>query len=350
LADEVPATEDFDFIETTTQFACDYGFELVGGKCEKTCEVRKLCGKNTFCEDKGSTYCYCKRGFAGDPIGGCFKLNEVSPCEPNPCGDGATCIAVHEIGPHCRCLPEFFGWPPNCKAGCSSNEKCADDEICDLVSHSCKKICDPSPCGENSKCRVDKIATIARCSCIDGFIPQNGLGCRKKFSNDTEIQVENIANAVNDPCEEKCVENAYCGAEKKCVCNQGYLGDPLKKCELDENPSVKDPCHPNPCGGYATCKVVEGKKNCTCVDGYGSAPYCFPCISSTACGGVNMQCVGGKCVENVCSSYCGKNSDCHIHNGTLECSCQNFKFPGNPFDECYPFHYISPATIAALAG
>jgi hypothetical protein len=209
----------------------------------EVCEKQKGCGKNTACKPGIETLCFCKRGYTGNPLTECFKLNKESPCDPNPCGDGATCITNDDkIGAHCRCLPEFIGWPPKCKAGCSSHEDCAEDELCDDSRRACIKTCEPSPCGENAICRVDKINKRTQCSCIDGFIPQSGVGCRKKLPNDKKFPGTDAysfsseeAPSSESECDQFCADSAYCSLYNETLeCSCGTFphnqGNPFYRC------------------------------------------------------------------------------------------------------------------------
>lgn len=341
-----------EYVETSSVFEgyCAEDQAYVNETCVKLCIAHNRCGENTECEQWGAaTYCSCARGFTGDPLGSCFKLDEKAPCDPNPCGPNAECIPEDDkIGPHCKCLKNFYDWPPNCRPGCESDEQCADDELCISRVNKCEKVCDPSPCGENSVCRVDRAKSRVFCSCLEGFIPERGAGCREKLPSDFEIPIDFISSVIVDPCDEKCGYNAYCGEGNNCMCTQGYTGDPLTECSLDETPTSIDPCSPNPCGSYSTCDVIDGKENCSCIDGYGTAPYCSACHST--CLGGDLLCVGGRCVENVCSHFCGYSAICNVFNSTLECGCRSFEVKSQPFSYCHEVHFFPPNVIATLLG
>ncbi|KAG5671203.1 hypothetical protein PVAND_001412 [Polypedilum vanderplanki] len=363
-AEEIEATtEEFDPYaqpdnnEDQENSPCEIEEEFIDGKCVDVCITRNVCGNFTTCQSIGlSVSCSCLKGYTGDPINGCFKMNEENPCNPNPCGENAKCFENDEIlGPHCKCLEDYYDWPPNCRWGCKTNYDCTgDSEVCDY-QHYCKDLCNPSPCGDNSICRVDKKTARAHCSCKDGYIPQKDAGCRLKTSEDLEIPFSLIESVVKDPCGVKCGQYAYCNhTAGSCVCTQGYSGDPTVSCKKIETPDKVDACNPNPCGGYSECKIVNGEKSCSCADeSFGSPPYCFPCYSSVDCG-EEMLCVGGRCVINVCQEYCGIKANCNVINGTiLECSCSPSAGDSSlnrPFHECISPAHIPPALIGTLLG
>lgn len=330
---------------------CPYGEELVNDDCVDICIVRAPCGENAICRNINATiYCQCNRGFSGNPLVSCFKHDEKSPCDPDPCGPNSICVSENEtIGPHCKCKEKFFDFPPNCRPGCDGHDDCADDEMCDKSKNECRKICNSTQCGENARCRHDKKKLQSYCSCIDGFIPERGLGCREKTPDDFDIPIDFIKEVVNDPCEDECGSNAFCGSDGKCECTQGYEGDPHDKCELIKTPTTFDACNPNPCGPYSICKIIDGKSSCSCVDeSFGIAPYCRPCpmASCTA----EQLCISGKCIENICAPFCGENTGCNVFNDTLECFCGSPIQNENPFQMCSEAIHIPPNVIATLLG
>lgn len=345
-------TPEEDFLFTTEPPSpCDFNEEFVDGECVDLCFKQKRCGTNTNCSSAGlQTYCSCLRGYTGNPLTSCFKMDEKSPCDPNPCGPNAECHVDHpEIGPHCRCKEGFYDWPPACREGCKVDTDCGPTEFCNS-KNSCEDLCGPEKCGENSICRVDKKKRTVNCSCKDGYLSETGIGCRLKAANESDIPLDFFTDFLFDKCEDTCGYNAYCDPDGKCVCTQDYTGDPLKECQpiaLDRT----DPCTPNPCGGYSTCEIVNDEAKCSCIEGHGTAPYCSKCYSNTGCPSGDL-CVEGKCVFNVCKPNCGYNAGCTIHEGRLECSCEirNLNEHQKPFQECSNIQFISAAVIATLAG
>lgn len=344
IAEEVNLNEDEDS-------KCDYPNVYVNGQCVDMCIKLKKCGDFTSCETLGATYCKCLRGYSGNPLDGCFKLNETSPCEPNICGPHSDCIENDaEIGPHCKCSEDFYGWPPNCRTGCKNNDDCGQTEICNS-QNSCVNMCESKTCGENANCRVDKKRSSVHCSCKDGFTPKSGVGCEPKSADEQELPLDFIGDVITDPCEGKCGHFAYCDEAKECVCTQGYGGNATSSCSLIELENRVDACTPNPCGGYSTCSVVNNEKMCLCIEGYGTAPYCSRCNKPGSCG-QGFLCVGGRCIANVCESLCGISAGCNIYNETLECSCEKAvdNSYNQPFVFCPQFAFIPPSVIATLLG
>lgn len=337
----------------STADRCDYNQERKENECIDICYLRKACGENTTCSTVGfTTYCSCMKGFTGDPQLGCFKMDEKSPCSPDPCGSNANCIESDlEIGPHCKCKTGFYDWPPNCREGCSSDDECGQTEVCDK-NNLCVELCEPWRCGDNSICRVDKKKRTMHCSCKDGYIPQTEVGCRLKTEEDPDISIESFSEILSDKCGGNCGENAYCGPDDKCVCTDGYTGDPHHQCNPIST-TFNGTCTPNPCGGYSTCKIVNKKPKCSCVNGYGTPPSCGKCNTNSDCDSFDVCTADGRCVFNACKPYCGENAGCNIFEGQLECLCpvQAVNNYSLPFVVCPDvIDFISAATIAVLSG
>lgn len=333
---------------------CDFHEELVDGECIDSCYTRKICGENTTCSSSFQTFCSCKKGYTGDPLGGCFKMDEKSPCSPNPCGPNAECIESDpEIGPHCRCNKNFFDWPPNCRPGCTKDDQCGPTEICNRHNN-CEEVCDPTRCGENAVCRLNKEIKNGRtihCSCKDGYVPKAKEGCVPKTDSDEEIPVEIFADILNDKCGGKCGYNAYCGSNNTCVCTTDYVGDPYRECN-SILPAQFSPCDPNPCGGLSECTIVNNEVECLCVEGFGTPPYCAKCNTKLDCAPGNTCAQGGRCVEDVCKEFCGEDVKCNIFDGKLECFCdvQALNDHSFPYKSCPFVGFISAAAIAVLSG
>lgn len=272
----------------------------------------------------------CDDDFIGNPLEKCWKIGK-DLCEPNPCGNSSICVSNDgRRKPYCLCQKGFYGKPPNCRTGCANNTDCSINEVCD-ESNRCVDPCKPSPCGDNSNCRSGN-HSAAICSCLDGFFPESDLGCRPEEHKDTKIDLDLIKDQLRSPCGEKCGKNALCGTDGSCKCSQGFTGDPKVECTVEPKPEVSNKCTPTPCGRFSICDVIVDRYNCSCLEGFlGTPPLCHPCTSSLDCD-AKMLCLDQKCVKNPCENFCGKNAECGVKNGKVECSCENNE--GNPFKAC----------------
>ncbi|EYF03334.1 RCC1 domain-containing protein [Chondromyces apiculatus] len=75
------------------------------------------------------------------------------------------------------------------------------------------------------------------------------------------------SGGTSEPCG-VCGENASCGAEGACVCNEGYSGDGQSCDDVDECFDQLDDCHPS-----AACTNTEGSFTCACPSGTVGDPY-----------------------------------------------------------------------------
>lgn len=89
----------------------------------------------------------------------------ITPCEPNPCGSNAICRNQNGIG-SCQCLPEYFGDPYTaCRPECVRNSDCASSKAC--TQNKCVDPC-PGTCGSNADCTVTN--HLPTCQCRLGFV------------------------------------------------------------------------------------------------------------------------------------------------------------------------------------
>lgn len=103
------------------------------------------------------------------------KTEYIDPCNPSPCGSNAVCKERNGVG-SCTCLPEYQGDPyAGCRPECVLNTDCTGYLAC--IQNKCKDPC-PGVCGENSVCQAVNHAPI--CSCIDGFVGNPLISCRKE--------------------------------------------------------------------------------------------------------------------------------------------------------------------------
>jgi hypothetical protein len=223
---------------------CLPGFVNLPPNCRSSCKTHEDCEPSETCHHNEcadpchgigcvvnaecvvvnrESKCECKKGFYKDFDKDCQKFNEISPCDPNPCGGPKTkCIDNHdESGPYCECLPGLVSLP-FCRRTCETNDDCEGKEVCTY---------------ENE--------------CFDPCL-------KPKFD---------------------CPENAEYASDSHgfelCVCKEGYFGSPDVKCSTNEN----DPCFE--CGRNAKCveSGSDAPAECSCLPGFdGQPPYCTQLI------------------------------------------------------------------------
>lgn len=225
-------------------------------------------------------------GYTGDPFVLCSlyqppQIENVSPCEPSPCGANAQCRVQNKAGA-CICLPEYIGNPyEGCRPECVLNSDCPSNKAC--IRNKCLDPC-PGTCGQNADCRV--ISHSPSCTCISG-----------------------------------------------------YTGDPFRFCSLPSPVPIRDetsknPCQPSPCGPNSQCREINEQAVCSCLVNYiGSPPDCRPeCVVSSECA-KNKACINQKC-EDPCPGTCGSSTQCQVINHSPICSCI-FGYTGDPFSRCF---------------
>lgn len=92
------------------------------------------------------------------------QLENIAPCDPNPCGSNAECIEKNGVG-SCICKDNYFGDPyESCRPECVLNADCPSHLAC--VNNKCKDVCLGS-CGQNTECRAQNHK--ANCICFPGY-------------------------------------------------------------------------------------------------------------------------------------------------------------------------------------
>ena len=206
---------------------CPNNRACIEQQCLDPCSVYDPCGKNAECQTTDHRpVCRCPSGWAGDPHYECFqcrflgislelrlyltsiwifsdecqvnpdcpldkacKNNEcVNPCLTTICGTRALC----EVDFHtavCVCPLGLQGNPlVACfEAGCSSNNDCATNEICDYVpgtsftKKECQPLCAPGNCAQGADCEARDHREI--CTCRHPLIGDGYVSCsERKFS------------------------------------------------------------------------------------------------------------------------------------------------------------------------
>ncbi|KRT79967.1 hypothetical protein AMK59_6534, partial [Oryctes borbonicus] len=368
---------------------CPSNKACMSNKCKDPCPG--TCGLNADCQVVNHLpACTCKPGYTGDPFRYCnipptpTTPEPINPCNPSPCGPNSKCREINEQAV-CSCLPNYMGSPPGCRPECvvSSecppnkacvNQKCIDpcpgtcgiNTNCAVVNHSpicsCKHSftgdpftrcypnpppppiihrepvnpCLPSPCGPFSECK--DIGGSPSCACLPAYIG-SAPNCRPECTINSECSSNFacIREKCTDPCPGACGTNAVCSVINHtpiCTCPEGYTGNSFTSCFPEPpkptEPTVHDPCNPNPCGSNAVCQ--DGA--CTCILEYRGDPYqgCRPeCVVNSDCS-KTMACIRSKCTDP-CPGTCGQNAICTVINHIPMCTCPENHI-GNAFIAC----------------
>ncbi|XP_052805279.1 uncharacterized protein LOC128234798 isoform X2 [Mya arenaria] len=307
---------------------------LIGQTDYMSCNLKGQCSPGEFSKD-GLTPCtLCPKGFYSAGILGqtctrcethkvtlqegskshvdCLSLEEVdalnddvlkreSPCHPNPCLNGGTCIYARN---DYRC---------NCPSGYTG-------DLCRDVFDGCTG----RPCKNGQTCIPGTTTSLDplefQCSCsteFDGLLCENDrFGCASNY----------------------CLNNGTCHNSRhnhRCMCpsNSGYQGATCSK--------ARDPCTDMPCKN-GTC-IPHGiyYRTCDCWDGYTGLDCetnindCLPnfCQNGGTCvdkiNGFSCQCLpgyhGNNCqYRKACDTQCVNRGDrrCHtcVQNNTATCT------------------------------
>lgn len=94
--------------------------------------------------------------------------------------------------------------------------------------------CQPNPCGSNARCTPSDNGAV--CTCLKGFIGNPYIQCRPEcvVSSDCPLTLLCINQKCRDPCPGTCGSSAICivvSHNPKCLCPQGYIGDPYTDCQ-----------------------------------------------------------------------------------------------------------------------
>lgn len=86
--------------------------------------------------------------------------DNVSPCDPTPCGTNAICKEKNGAGA-CYCINNFYGDPYlNCRPECIQNSDCPYNQAC--FNTKCRDPC-INTCGINAECHTVNHSPV--CSC-----------------------------------------------------------------------------------------------------------------------------------------------------------------------------------------
>ena len=206
---------------------CPDNRACIENQCLDPCIVHSPCGKSALCDTTSHRpVCRCPSGWAGDPHTECYKcmlilgldyevgtpslncillLDEclvdrdcpldkacksqecVNPCLTTQCGSRAEC----EVDFHtaiCVCPPGLQGNPlvACVEAGCSSNNECNTNEVCDFAPGSgfarkeCQALCHPGNCARGADCTAKNHKET--CTCKFPLIGDGYAAClERKF-------------------------------------------------------------------------------------------------------------------------------------------------------------------------
>jgi len=319
------------------------------------------CGPGAVCQltGSGNAICRCSPGLIPNPdtITGCKPecirdpdcqqgfictnqkcVEKPDPCDPSPCGPGASCTVNFNGNSICRCNPGLIPKPDTitgCGPECVRDPDCRTGYICQ--SQRCVEKpdpCDPSPCGPNTECSVTPSGNPI-CRCLPNYIPQPDTitGCGRECERDPDCQsgyiCQNYRCVVKpDPCDPSpCGPNTECNVNRQgnpvCTCVAGFIPQPdtITGCIPAPRTPPPDPCDPSPCGPNTRCDVNRaGNPVCKCLPGFVPMPD-----SIQGCTEKPRPC------EN--NGPCGTNAECRENGDTATCVCPA-GFQGDPYSFC----------------
>jgi len=382
--------------------------------------VPSPCGPGAFCEVTGSgnAICRCEPNLIPNPdtISGCKPecvrdpdcqsgyictnqrcVERPDPCDPSPCGPGASCTLNFNGNPICRCNPGLIPKPDTitgCGPECVRDPDCQRGYICQ--SQRCIEKpdpCAPSPCGPNTECTVTRTGNPI-CRCLPTYIPQPDTitGCGRECERDPDCSGGYICQQYQcvprpDPCDPTpCGPNTQCNVNRQgnpvCTCLAGYSPQPdtITGCvKIEVRTPRPDPCDPSPCGPNTRCDVNRnGNPVCKCLSGFvpmpdtisgckekpdpcnpspcGANAECIPTGETATCrcpagyqGDPFTFCKKGECefdhdcdhqlacfdfkCRDPCSGTCGTSADCQVRDHRPICSCPQ-GYTGDPLTAC----------------
>lgn len=120
-----------------------------------------------------------------------------------------------------------------------------------------------------------------------------------------------------------------------CRCPPGMTGNAFIIChQIFQEPVIRNPCSPSPCGPNSQCRDVNNQPICTCLRSFfGNPPNCRPECSVNSDCSLNTACLNQRC-RDPCPGTCGLNAECQVVNHNAICSCPSH-LTGDPFSKCF---------------
>lgn len=307
-----------------------------------------------------------------DPDCGLFRV-QIPPGNVEPCLTFiVTCEECDVCPPQVikRCFCDIIDDCPDCNICVNGicEPQCPEDQC---VNGTCVE------CTADADCPCNQVCLNGKCVCPDGSSKDSTTGCCHFCDDDGDCDICNVCIEVNgartcvpkecpgvcDPSTGNCVDclntgdcggNNRCCVNKKCVCCNGFVLDPITgecipgpDCDFDEDCPVCSQCVGGECQPVVcpsgevcvddTCVPVCDCDNPNCPRSEGCAPldsttcYCKPCEGScTQNGDCDIGCYcnpdTGQCEANPCQGSCVNGGDCG--GSSIPCGCLN--------GQCYP--------------
>ena len=321
---------------------CVLPFQYRDGKCHlASCSSNRDCKTPAKCVKitGGVSYCACPSGYSSNPDGSCQDINE---CEDvTICGQNAIC--QNTPGSH-RCLcPKgmtgnaYGGVCSALQSTCTANHHCQDNEQCqngicvcsppffvdNLDGNRCKSPCSQFNCGLNAECTP---SNPPRCLCQQGYRGNPLTGCEDMDECLDSNSCKSGAQCVNIP------------GSFQCHCPPGCRGDPyVTGCSCSQRPRSED-------GSFSECKNDDdcpGQLACSATRQCNNPCSSVPCGTHAVCVPENhaawCRCLpgfyendDGECVSQCKEITCGRNAKCIVSPQGPACACNEGTF-GNPY-------------------
>lgn len=292
------------------------------------------CGLGASCDVSRNPVCYCPESTVGNPFKQCsppIVIREL--CKPGSCGKNADCYIANSRE-QCYCRSGYIGDP---YSGCYEPPR---------------SVCEPNPCGPNAQCIIQENGEpICYCPFGMGGDANSINGCHGyqcHSDDDCSSNEACLGFRCRDPCPGSCGIGASCKIEQHhpvCYCDAGLVGDPLARCFIDD-PQHTSPCFPSPCGEGTECIVLNDRAVCSCLPDYVGDPQsgCHPeCLINSDCS-ADKACINKHCDSPCEASTCGINAECRVYDHTANCYCKN-GFMGDAFIHCIAIPPIRNITI-----